>query len=122
MGRRARGALESAVMGVLWAADGSCTPAQVQAEIGGDLAYNTVQTILIRLLEKGQVTRHPQGRGYAYRPAQDGAVVAAQRMRATLADRPDRQAVLLHFAVGLDDTDVAALRAFLADRRTEPWA
>jgi predicted transcriptional regulator len=116
--RRARGELESGVMAALWAADGPMTPAEVQAALGGGLAYNTVQTILIRLLDKDLVRRKPagHGRGHTYWPARDAATFAADRMRAALAERPDRQAVLQQFAAGLDEADADALRALLEER------
>lgn len=114
-GRRAPGALESEVMGLLWARDEPLSAADVQAAIGGDLAYNTVQTILIRLLEKDLVERRRAGRGHVYWPVQDAATAAAARMRAALVDRPDRQAVLQQFATSLDDADAASLRRLLAE-------
>jgi predicted transcriptional regulator len=116
--RRARGELESEVMAALWGAGEPLTPADVQAALGGGLAYNTVQTILIRLLEKDLVRRGPadRSRGHAYWPAQDAATLAATRMRATLDERPDRQAVLQQFAAGLAADDVETLRALLAAR------
>ena len=118
--RRARGELESDVMTTLWAAGEPLTPAGVQSALGGDLAYNTVQTILIRLLEKDLVRRGPadKGRGHAYWPAQDAATPAATRMRAALDERPDRRAVLQQFAAGLAADDVETLRALLAERES----
>jgi predicted transcriptional regulator len=102
-------------MGVLWASAAPLSAADVQGAIGGGLAYNTVQTILIRLHDKKLVERRRAGRGHVYWPAEDAATAAAARMRAALADRPDRQAVLRQFAVSLDDADAAALRRLLAD-------
>lgn len=102
-------------MGVLWAQAEPITAAAVQAGIGGGLAYNTVQTILIRLHEKGLVERRRDGRGHVYWPALDAASTAAAQMRAALAGRADRQAVLRQFAATLDDADADALRALLAD-------
>jgi predicted transcriptional regulator len=118
--RRARGELESEVMATLWAADGPMTPAEVQGALGAGLAYNTVQTILIRLLDKDLVRRKAagRGRGHTYWPAQDAATTAADRMRAALAERPDRQAVLQQFAAGLDRADADALRALLENRES----
>ena len=104
-------------MATLWATDQPMTPAEVQAALGDGLAYNTVQTILIRLLVKGSVRRKPAGRAHAYWPAQDAATSAAERMRAALAARPDRQAVLQQFAAGLEPRDAEALRALLEQRR-----
>jgi predicted transcriptional regulator len=103
-------------MQTLWAADEPQTPAQVQAALGGDLAYNTVQTILIRLLDKGMVQRRAVGRGHAYWPVNDAATVAANRMRAVLDGPGDRQAVLRRFVGELDESDAEILRALL--RRT----
>jgi predicted transcriptional regulator len=104
-------------MGVLWAHDEPLTAATVQDAIGGDLAYNTVQTILIRLHEKNLVRRRRAGRGHVYWPVHDAATSAATRMRAALEDRPDRQAVLQQFAASLDEADAAALRELLSDAR-----
>jgi predicted transcriptional regulator len=112
--RRAPGTLESEVMGVLWARNAPLTATEVQNTIGGDLAYNTVQTILIRLHEKNLVLRERAGRGHVYWPVEDAATAAAARMRAALGERPDRQAVLQQFAASLDDADAATLRQLLS--------
>jgi predicted transcriptional regulator len=104
-------------MATLWASDAPMTAADVQIAVGDGLAYNTIQTILTRLLDKGLLLRRPAGRGHAYWPAQDAAAYAAEQMRATLAGRPDRWAVLQQFAAGLDETDASALRALLDGRR-----
>jgi len=114
-GRRAPGTLEAGVMGVLWAAGTPMSAADVQRDIGGDLAYNTVQTILIRLHEKKAVERRRVGRGHLYWPVEDAATAAASQMRAALADRPDRHAVLQQFAASLDESDAEVLRHLLAD-------
>ena len=114
--RRARGELESAVMTALWAAGEPLTPAGVQTALGGGLAYNTVQTILIRLHEKNLLNRRKAGRGHAYWPVEDAATAAATRMRAALTGLPDHQAVLQQFAAGLDDHDAATLRDLLTGR------
>jgi predicted transcriptional regulator len=105
--------LESQVMATLWAAGKPVTPAQVQAELPEGLAYNTVQTILIRLLDKGFALRRRAGRGHVYWPAQDAATAAATKMRSVLDGRGDRQAVLRRFADDLDEADAAILRTLL---------
>ena len=118
-GRRAPGTLEAEVMAVLWRASAQepLTPSEVQARIGDDLAYNTVQTILIRLQEKGLVERKRAGRGHAYWAVNDAAATAAAQMSALLAGRGDRQAVLQQFAAYLDAQDAATLRNLLRDPR-----
>ena len=120
--RRAPGTLESEVMGVLWARGTPLTATEVQSAVGGDLAYNTVQTILTRLHEKNLLLRERSGRGHAYWPVEDAATAAATRMRAALAGRPDRLAVLQQFAASLDDADATTLRQLLAaaQRRRRP--
>ncbi|WP_231956943.1 MULTISPECIES: BlaI/MecI/CopY family transcriptional regulator [unclassified Actinoplanes] len=113
--RRRPGALEAAVMATLWAADAPMTAAQVQLLVGDDLAYNTVQTILIRLHGKGRLRRRRAGRGHEYWPVEDAATAAAGRMRAALPPGSGRHAVLRQFAATLDPADAALLRALLAD-------
>jgi predicted transcriptional regulator len=118
-GRRAPGRLEAEVMSVLWqaSADRPLAPSDVQGRLGGDLAYNTVQTILTRLQEKGLVERRKVGRGHAYWAVNDAAATAAAQMSALLAGRGDRQAVLQQFAASLDAQDAAILRGLLGDQR-----
>jgi predicted transcriptional regulator len=79
--------LESEVMAVLWAAD------------------------------KKLLQRRRAGRGHAYWPVEDAATATAGRMRAALADRPDRHAVLQQFAATLDEADADLLRQVLAETR-----
>ena len=55
--RRAPGELEGNVLTVLWRAGRPLSPGQVRAELGADLAYTTVMTILSRLHAKGSVSR-----------------------------------------------------------------
>jgi predicted transcriptional regulator len=111
--RRARGVLEAEVLAVLWASDSPLSPEAVRCELGDDLAYTTVMTILARLHEKGAVRREAHGRGYAYAPLLDEAGLAAQRMRALLDGEDDRAGVLSRFVAGLDDSAQAAVRRAL---------
>ena len=102
-------------MAALWAAGGPLSPSQVQEALDADLAYNTVQTILIRLIDKGLVQRRAAGRNHVYWPVHDAATAAAaaQRMRAALDGLDDRQAVLRRFTDDLAESDIATLRALL---------
>jgi predicted transcriptional regulator len=104
-------------MGALWARDKPLSATDVQNAIGGDLAHNTVQTILTRLLSKNMVQRRRAGHGHVYWPVQDAVASAAARMRAALADRTDRAAVLQQFAASLDEADAAALHHLLSTAR-----
>ena len=67
-GERGLTPLELEIMQVLWS-EGPSTAAEVQPRLGGDLAYNTVGTMLQVLLRKGKVKREAEGRAYRYRAA-----------------------------------------------------
>ena len=120
-GGRRRGALEQEVLACLAAAGRPLTVADVQAELGGDLAYTTVLTALSRLHAKGALTREPAGRGYAYAlpadPAAMGAAVTARRMSRLLDSREDRAGVLARFVADLSPEDERLLTELLADGR-----
>ncbi|SEB60065.1 BlaI/MecI/CopY family transcriptional regulator [Terriglobus roseus] len=60
--------LELEIMQVLWSA-GPSTASEVVPQLAGNLAYNTVQTMLQVLLRKGRVKRVAEGRAYRYRAA-----------------------------------------------------
>ena len=60
--------LELQIMQVLWT-EGPSTAAEVVPLVPGDLAYNTIQTMLQVLLKKGKVKRVAEGRAYRYRAA-----------------------------------------------------
>lgn len=60
--------LELEIMQVLWE-QGASTAAEVQPRLKGDLAYTTVQTMLMVLLKKDKVTREAEGRAHRYRAA-----------------------------------------------------
>lgn len=118
--RRSAGELESEVLAVLWATDLPLTPAEIQAEIGGGLAYNTVHTIVKRLLDKQLVVRETGGRRGSYRPAKNAAELTADVMRRTLHKGPDPIAALQQFVTGLSSAEEQALRRFL--ETSEPGA
>jgi predicted transcriptional regulator len=111
--RRARGALEAAVLEALLADGEAMTAGQVQEVVGGGLAYTTVMTILSRLHEKGALDRERVGRAYAYRPVSDEPGLAARRMRRVLDAEPDRDTVLARFVDDLAPSDEALLRRLL---------
>lgn len=114
--RRAAGELEAEVLAALWAADGALTAAQVRQAVAGGLAYNTVQTILVRLYEKGLIGRVADGRRHEYFPVKGAEELAAEQMQSLLSRGRDRLAVLQRFATSLSAEDARALRAMLRRR------
>lgn len=114
-GRRPWGGLEDEVLATLWAAPGPVTATAVQTELGGDLAYGTITTILGRLRAKGLVIRTQIGRTYEYAPAQDAASHTASRMHSLLISRGDRAEVLARFVSELSAEEERLLHAVLRD-------
>ena len=100
-------------MAALWAAGRPLTPAEIQADLGGDLAYNTVHTILRRLWDKGLVLRDAGARRGTYLPAKEATELAAEVMHDALRNEPDRAAVLQRFVTGLGADDEETLRKLL---------
>ena len=117
--RRPAGALEAEILAALWAADEALTPAAVQKELGGELAYTTVMTALTRLHEKGVVSREKVGRAYTYTAVLDQPGIAAARMRDLLESGEDRKAVLARFVGSLSDEDERALMELLRTVRAD---
>ena len=59
--------LELEIMQVLWE-NGASTVGEVIPKLKAELAYTTVQTMLMVLLRKGKVKRSQEGRAFRYRP------------------------------------------------------
>lgn len=117
--RRVPGALESAVLAVVAAAQRPVSVADVAAELPDDPAYTTVMTTLARLTDKGALQRRRVGRAYEYALAAPRAsvddAVTARRMHRLLADRSDRASVLARFVAELDPDDEKLLADLLSD-------
>jgi predicted transcriptional regulator len=119
-GRRAAGALEAEVLGILRAASGPLSAGEVRERITAGqergLSYSTVVTIMSRLYDKGLLGRQRSGRGFTY-SAVDEASLAASRMSLALGNETDHDAVLSRFVSGLSGRDARLLRSLLADAR-----
>jgi predicted transcriptional regulator len=114
--RRAAGALEAEVLGILRAASGPLSPGDVRQRVAGpgaELSYSTVVTIVSRLYDKGLLARQRAGRGFTYTPL-DEASLAASRMSQALGSGTDHDAVLSQFVSGLSGRDARLLRRLLA--------
>jgi predicted transcriptional regulator len=116
--RLGMGELESQVMDVLWDDGGQLTPSEVNARLDSqrELAYTTVMTVLVRLFEKGIVTRQRRGRAWAYRSVLGREEQAAQRMNAVLRDGGDQSISLARFVENMSTKERAELRRLLDAR------
>lgn len=116
--RLGMGELEGKVMDVLWDDGGHLTPAEVNTRLDSDrdLAYTTVMTILVRLFEKGVVTRERRGRAWAYRSVLGREEQAAQSMSAMLRDGGDQAISLARFVDNMTPKERAQLQKLLETR------
>jgi predicted transcriptional regulator len=109
------GALEDAVMDVLWTDSSWMTPGEVHAHLASqrDLAYTTVTTVMVRLFDKGRLERRKDGRAFAYHALSTRTEWAAARMDEVLGAMADRKSTLTLFLDRLDDDDRTQLRRML---------
>ncbi len=115
MTRRADGTLETDVLRALWSLDRPASPSDVIDEMGTDLAYTSIATILGRLCDKGLANRKRSGRAFEYEAATSEADLTARRLRSILDAASDRGSALAGFAQSLDPADAARLAAILND-------
>jgi len=113
------GPLERRAMGQLWAAG----PQSVGEMLDGlntaatrPLAYSTVMTILVRLHEKGFVTRQKEGRHYRYTAAVEASAVEEHAGRRELSRLIERYGAgpVARFAADLGEGGLAGRLARLA--------
>ncbi|MGC4939841.1 BlaI/MecI/CopY family transcriptional regulator [Kribbella sp. DT2] len=119
---RAFGDLEAAIMQVVWSQDAPVTVRTITDALNTDrqLAYTTVITVTERLRTKGWLRRTRVGRSFEYAAERSADAYTAQLMDDALAASADRSTALMRFAGTLDHDEVAALRAALDNRPTEP--
>jgi BlaI family penicillinase repressor len=72
------------------------------------LAYNTIQTVLNRLHDRGLLTRKRRGKAFVYRAAYAESEVIARSIGNRLADASSdaRRAALLHLVEGLEPEEL----------------
>jgi predicted transcriptional regulator len=120
--RRAAGALEAEILGIVRTAGEPLSPGEVRERITAgaqrELSYSTVVTIMSRLYDKGLLARQRAGRGFSY-TAVDEASLAANRMSSALGSGIDRGAVLSRFVSGLSGRDARLLGSLLANARDD---
>lgn len=126
-GGRLLGALESAVMEVVWCADRPVTVGEVHERLSArrPLAYTTVMTVMTRLVEKGILQRARRGRAYVYEAAlsPDGirSRAAERLVRRLLSEFRDVAIVQFVEELGrLDPEDLEQLARLAAQRLEEP--
>jgi len=116
------GALEAAIMDVLWSRTAPMTVRDVLEVLHRDrpLAYTTVMTVLDNLHRKGWLRRERDGRAWRYTAVMSRDAYTADMMSHMLAGSPDPAAVFLHLVSQLSPAETTQLRAVLLRAPTEP--
>ncbi|WP_433418032.1 BlaI/MecI/CopY family transcriptional regulator [Microtetraspora malaysiensis] len=118
-GARVRlGSLERSIMEALWEHPEGVLAQDVAAALTPRPAVTTVLTVLVRLVDKGLVSRERQGRAHLYTASMSKDALAAEAMRAALADAGDLEAAVNRFVGAVPPEVAEALRAALADRES----
>jgi predicted transcriptional regulator len=116
-----QGELQAQVMAALWRLNAG-TVEQVREELPPRYqgAYNTVQTILNRLTDRGLLTRAREGRSFIYRPKVSEAEYLSGTIRRTLAGASSgaRQAALASIIGGLRPEELSELEELARGART----
>jgi predicted transcriptional regulator len=111
------GELQLQVMSAVWRL-GRGTVEQIRVELPARYrgAYNTIQTVLNRLAERGLLSRHKAGNAIEYRPRLSEAEYLSRSIAHTLAGASTdaRQAALAQLIGNLGEKEVTDLRR-LAD-------
>ncbi len=114
-GAAALGPLELQLMSALWDAAGPLSVQGVIGSFGPGRNYKTVMTVLNRLVAKGLLERHLDGRAYRYGPRQQRGEflrsAADELVRNYLASYGDSAAGALAEAVSVCDRRSAAVAA-----------
>jgi predicted transcriptional regulator len=109
------GALEAAIMDVMWAAEEPALVRDVADQLNRDrpLAYNTVQTVMEHLFRKGWLGRGKDGRAYRYVPIRSREDYVAGMLGEALAAARDPVATFARLVEDLDPSEIAYLQAAL---------
>ena len=115
-----QGELQAQVMAALWRV-GAGTVEQVRSELPPRYqgAYNTIQTVLNRLAERGLLERAREGRQFVYRPLLTEAEYLSGSIRRTLAGASSgaRQAALASIIGGLRPEELSELEELAREAR-----
>jgi predicted transcriptional regulator len=107
------GELQLQVMSAIWRL-GSATVEQVRSALPPRYrgAYNTIQTVLNRLVERGLLSRRKVGNAFEYRARLSEAEYLSSSISHTLAgaSMDARQAALARLIGGMDDAELSDLR------------
>lgn len=108
-----QGELQIQIMAALWRIEsGTVEEVRMAMPARYRSAYNTVQTVLNRLSDRGLLRRDRSGSAYVYRPAVSEADYLTRSIRQSLAGASSsaRETALAQLIGGLEDAELAELR------------
>lgn len=107
--------LEAQLLDILWDDPAGLMPRDVHDRLPArrPLAYTTVNTVLVRLWEKGILRRQRRGRAFVYSPKESRGEYTARRMNEILRTSGDHKEVLASFLDTIDPKDRSQLRKML---------
>jgi predicted transcriptional regulator len=108
-----QGELQIQIMAALWRIEsGSVEDVRMAMPARYRSAYNTVQTVLNRLSERGLLRRQRSGNAFVYRPVISEGEYLTRSIRQSLAGASSdaRETALAQLIGGLEDKELAALR------------
>jgi predicted transcriptional regulator len=121
--RGIQGELQEQIMTALWRV-GPATVEQVRTALPARYrgAYNTVQTVLNRLTDRGLLTRRRQGLAFVYTPKLSEAEYLSRTIETTLRGTSSevRQAVLAQLVGALDSEQLKDLRKLAGRTKGSP--
>jgi predicted transcriptional regulator len=107
------GELQIQIMAALWRIEsGTVEEVRMALPARSRSAYNTVQTVLNRLSERGLLRRERRGAAYSYTPAISEAEYLTRSVRQSLAGASSdaRETALAQLIGSLEESELAALR------------
>jgi predicted transcriptional regulator len=108
-----QGELQIQIMAALWRIDsGTVEDVRMALPARYRSAYNTVQTVLNRLSDRGLLRRHRRGAAYAYTPVLSEAEYLTRSIKRSLAGASSdaRETALSQLIGSLEESELAALR------------
>jgi predicted transcriptional regulator len=108
-----QGELQIQIMAALWRIEaGTVEDVRMAMPARYRSAYNTVQTVLNRLTERGLLRRDRRSNAYVYRPVVSEAEYLTRSIRQSLAGASSdaRDTALAQLIGAMDDGELAALR------------
>jgi predicted transcriptional regulator len=115
-----QGELQGQIMAAIWRLQRG-TVEEVRSDLPSRYrgAYNTIQTVLNRLAERGLLSRHKRGNAFEYRPRLSEAEYLSRSIERTLAGASSdaRQAALAQVIGGLREDELSHLQRLAEERR-----